>query len=89
MIRVKKIVLDVLKPHNPNVLEFSRSMAEIGSDYRVTTTVMEVDEKTETIEMIIQGEHIDFESLQTKIAELGASLHSIDGVEVLSEAEKQ
>ena len=81
MTQVKRVVLDILKPHQPNVLEFARVLAEQG-DYRVKSTVLEMDDKTETLQVEIDGEMIDFERIQQAISEFGASLHSIDEVEV-------
>ena len=88
MVLVKRIVLDVLKPHQPNGLEFAKAIAEHGADYRVTFTVQEVDEKTETVQIIIEGDDIDFDVITETIANLGGSLHSIDEVEVSSTTEK-
>jgi hypothetical protein len=79
---VKRIVLDVLKPHHPNVLEFSKAIAECGPDYRVTVTVAEVDERTESVLVSIQGKNIDLEAVIDAITGIGASVHSIDEVEV-------
>ena len=87
MVSVKRIVLDVLKPHQPNALEFSQAIANTGTNYWVHLTVLEVDESTETLQVEIQGTAIDFEAIQTTISGLGGSLHSIDEVEVLSEAD--
>ncbi|MES9868594.1 MAG: DUF211 domain-containing protein [Sedimenticola sp.] len=87
MIHVKRVVLDVLKPHQPNALEFSQAIAEVGPDYCVRLTVIEVDENTETLQMIVEGSDIDFEAIQTAINELGGSLHSIDEVEVQSSSD--
>jgi hypothetical protein len=87
MVSVKRIVLDVLKPHQPNALDFCRSIAETGGDYRVRLTVSEVDEHTETLAIAIEGSAIDFEAVQSVINSMGGSLHSIDEVEVLSEAD--
>ena len=87
MVLVKRIVLDVLKPHQPNGLEFAKSIAEHGVDYRVTFTVQEVDEKTETVQIIIEGDDINFDAITETIANLGGSLHSIDQVEVSSSME--
>lgn len=81
MVRVKRLVLDVLKPHHPNVLEFSRVLAEQGL-HRVKLTVVEMDDQTETLQVMIEGPDIDFERIQAAIEEFGASLHSIDEVEV-------
>ncbi|ATX79755.1 hypothetical protein Ga0123461_1339 [Mariprofundus aestuarium] len=82
---VKRVVLDVLKPHQPDALEFSKAIAEVGSDYHVTLTVVEVDKNTETLQVEIVGSAIDFEAVQAAIATLGGALHSIDEVEVQSE----
>lgn len=86
MVSVKKLVLDVLKPHQPNALEFAQTLAGVGSGYRVQIIVLEVDESTETLRVVIEGETLDFHALQAVIGKLGGSLHSIDEVEVLHEA---
>jgi len=87
MVSVKKIVLDVLKPHQPNALEFSQAIAETGVDYRVRLTVLEMDENTETLQIEVEGNAIDFEAIQSTISSLGGSLHSIDVVEVHNETD--
>ena len=81
MVQVKRLVLDVLKPHKPNALEFGRMVAAAG-DYRVRVTVLEMDENTETLRVEISGDDIDFQAVQTTLTEGGASLHSIDEVDV-------
>jgi hypothetical protein len=81
MIVVKRLVLDVLKPHLPNAVDFSKLLAEHGAE-RVALKVLEMDENTETVQVVVEGADIDFERLRTAIGELGASLHSIDEVEV-------
>ena len=81
---VKRLVLDVPKPHSPDSLEFCQRLAEQGPDYRVQLTALEVDENTVTTRIVVEGEDIDFERLRQTITELGASLHSIDEVEVVS-----
>ena len=82
MVRVKRMVLDVLKPHQPNALEFSQAIAEAGDDYHVHLIVLEVDKSTETIQIELEGAAIDFELVQDAITNMGGSLHSIDEVEV-------
>jgi len=84
MATIKRVVLDVLKPHHPNSLEFSRMIADVGNDYRVHVMVIEVDEKTETLQVIVEGEAVDFDAIQVAITSLGGSLHSIDEVNVHS-----
>jgi hypothetical protein len=84
---VKKLVLDVLKPHHPGGLEFAKAIAEQGKDYRVRFTVEGVDEKTETVMVVIEGEDIQFDAIEQAIESMGGSLHSVDEVEVLSAGE--
>lgn len=82
---VKRIVLDVLKPHQPTAIEFSQAIADVGTDYRICLNVIEMDENTETLQIEVQGNAIDFDAIQSAISSMGGSLHSIDEVEVHSE----
>ena len=84
MVRVKRLVLDVLKPHLPNLLDFATLLAEQGG-LCVKLKVVEMDEQTETLQVVLEGPAIDFEHVQATIADSGASLHSIDEVEAESE----
>lgn len=79
---IRKLVLDVLKPHQPNALVFATTLAEQGADYRVRLTVTEMDEKTESTVVLITGQDIKFDAIEEAIKRMGASLHSIDEVEV-------
>ena len=79
---IKRVVLDVLKPHQPNVLEFASAIADKHSGCRVKVTVTEVDEKTETTVISIESDDIPYEAIVDTITSLGASVHSIDEVEV-------
>lgn len=87
MIAVKKITLDVLKPHQPNALEFCKAIANAGHDYHVRIIVIEVDEKTESLQLEVSGSDIDFDVIQSAISDIGGSLHSIDEVEVQNESD--
>ena len=84
MVLVKRLVLDVLKPHTPNSLEFARALAEQGAGYHVKFTVVEVDENTETVVIVIEADDIQFDAIANTINQLGGSLHSIDEVEVVN-----
>ena len=87
MIFVKKLVLDVLKPHQPNALDFAKAITATGDDYWVRVTVLEVDEQTETLELEVRGSAVDFELIRQTVTEQGGSVHSID--EVVVENERQ
>lgn len=82
MAQIRRLVLDVLKPHHPNALTFAASLADLGTDYKVKLTVLEVDEKTETTTLVLEGRDIQFQMIIEAIEQMGASMHSIDEVEV-------
>ena len=84
MIYVKRIVLDVLKPHQPNGLEFTSAIAEQSPGARVKLTVIEVDEQTETVVIDIEGQDLHYNEIAEAISNMGGTVHSIDEVEVES-----
>ncbi|HID46135.1 MAG TPA: hypothetical protein EYP34_10310 [Chromatiaceae bacterium] len=87
MAQIKKLVLDVLKPHKPNALEFAVALADLSSQLKVRLTVAEVDEKTESTIVFIEGGDVDYEAIAERITRLGGSIHSIDEVEVIGTGE--
>jgi hypothetical protein len=81
MANVCRLRLDVLKPHKPNAYDFTLALSELDDTWKVVLEVLEIDQSTESICLEVTGSHIDFEKIETKINELGASVHSIDAVE--------
>ena len=81
MTRVRRLVLDVLKPHQPNIVELGKLLAAEG-ELRVSVSVLEVDARTETVQIEVLGDDIDFEGLREAVEGFGASLHSVDEIEV-------
>lgn len=88
MIQIKQVILDVLKPHQPDIIEFAKNLAATGEDHQVNIRVIEIDEKTETLEVIIDGSSIELETIAECISTMGASLHSVDGVNVVNLPER-
>ncbi len=82
---VSKIVLDVLKPHVPSLVEFSMELARIPGVSRVDAVLVEVDAETDSIKLTVEGRRIDYEKLESAVKRLGAAVHSIDQVVVESE----
>jgi uncharacterized protein len=75
---IKMLVIDVLAPHEPDVLVYAERISELDGADGVTVHVLEVDEKTKSVEMTIEGEDLSFEAIKKIIEELGGSIHSID-----------
>ena len=82
MNKTRKLVLDILKPHHPDALKFSSTLADLGTDYCVKLIVTEVDKNTESTIVTIEGADIHFDTIKEAVEQMGASVHSIDEVEV-------
>ena len=85
MVFIKRIVLDVLKPRHPNGLEFTSTIARKSPGTRIELTVTEVDERTETVVLVIEGDNLQYGTIAETISSMGGSVHSIDKVEVVTE----
>jgi len=77
---IKRLVLDVLKPHNPSIIDVSDRLADLKGISGVNCTLDEVDQETEYIKITIEGHAIDFEAVKATITGLGADIHSVDNV---------
>lgn len=82
MTKVTMLSLDVLKPHQPSKIIFATNLAEKITGSCVVLKLIEMDEKTETLQLQITAPTIDIHSIEHEISEMGASLHSIDEVRV-------
>jgi len=80
MTGIKRLVLDVLKPHQPTILEMAKSIAALKHVTGVNLSLIEVDTQTESIKITVEGVNIDFDELQRVIEDMGAVIHSIDEV---------
>ncbi|MDP7282131.1 MAG: DUF211 domain-containing protein [Candidatus Undinarchaeales archaeon] len=77
---IKIVVLDVLKPHNPSIVEFGKLVCRNSSVLSVNNSVYAVDTKTESIKMTLEGNDINFDAVKKIIANAGAAIHSVDRV---------
>lgn len=77
---IKRIVLDVLKPHNPSILEVADHLSDIEGISGVNISLEEVDAKTHSVKITIEGNNINYDQVQSILMESGAEVHSIDGV---------
>jgi hypothetical protein len=80
MTGIKRLVLDVLKPHKPSILDLAQSISKLAHITGVNCSIQEVDTETETIKITVEGTNIDFGELESVIEDMGAVIHSIDEV---------
>ena len=79
---IRRIVLDMLKPLDPSIVEFAQAIGRIRGIEGVNLVVYEMDRKTETVKVTIEGKNVDFEKVKKTIEEFGGVVHSIDQVAV-------
>jgi hypothetical protein len=77
---ITKLVLDVLKPHQPSIVEFAVALTKVKGVERVDSSVVEVDAETETIKVVVEGKDLEVEAIAEKIRDLGGVVHSVDAV---------
>lgn len=77
---IKRLVLDVLKPHVPNLVEIAALVGKIEGVVGVNVSLVEVDSHTESIKVTVEGDNLEFEKVKGALEACGASVHSIDQV---------
>lgn len=80
--KIKNLVLDVLKPHSPPLPEFASFLTELDGIEKVEITLVEMDEKTESLKVVLTGSDIEYEALKEHVGKQGAVVHSVDHVVV-------
>lgn len=55
---IRRLVLDVLKPHNPSVVELSEALSHLKCVEGVNVIIYEIDQQVENAKVIIAGSHV-------------------------------
>jgi hypothetical protein len=77
---IRRLILDVLKPHKPGVIEVSEALSNLEGVEGVNVIIYEIDQQVENAKIVIVGKSIDFEGIKKKLEEMGATIHSVDEV---------
>ena len=77
---IRRLVLDVLKPHKPSVVELSEVLSHLDGVEGVNIIIYEIDQQVENAKVIIAGNSISFEEIKKKLEEMGSTIHSVDEV---------
>jgi hypothetical protein len=73
-------VLDVLKPHQPTILDLAVKLGDLEGIDGTDLVLNEIDNKVENIKITVEGPEINFDEVAAVIQESGGSIHSIDKV---------
>ena len=83
--KIKELILDVLKPLSPSLPAFATFLAELPGVESVEVILVEKDNRTESLEVILKGRDISYDGLKEHMGKQGAVIHSVDKVSVQTE----
>jgi hypothetical protein len=78
--RIRRLVLDTLKPHAPSIIEMADRLSELEAISAVNISIYEMDRKVENAKITIEGDDISYSLVLEVIEEMGGVVHSIDEV---------
>ena len=89
--KIRRVVLDTLKPMTPTIIEMAKMLSLIEGVASVNISIVEIDLKVENAKITVEGENINYEKVEELIQDMGSSIHSIDevvaGKEIIDDAE--
>jgi len=80
MAPIKRFVVDILKPHDPPLADFTAHIADMGSVDGVTASLVELDREVQNVKLTVAGDDIDVDATEAEIEALGGTVHSVDQV---------
>jgi hypothetical protein len=82
---IRKLVLDVVKPHEPDIVEVADAISKLDGVKRVEVEVRDYDSNIERLKLIVEGDDLDEDDIMELIKYYGGNVASVDGVTVESE----
>jgi hypothetical protein len=76
--KIRRIVLDLLKPHDPSIIELSQRLASLPQADGVNISIYEVDRQVENAKITVEGSELDYATILEIIEDAGGTVHSID-----------
>jgi hypothetical protein len=77
---VRRLVLDVLKPHDPSILDLAQLLSELPGVEAVNISIYEIDRKVENAKITLEGTDILYDQVRQVIVDNGGAIHSLDEV---------
>ena len=77
---IRRIVLDVLKPHSPRLTDLALMLTRDERVNGLNISLKEVDQNTESITITVEGDDLRYDTIKDILEQAGAVIHSIDQV---------
>lgn len=80
MVKIRKLVLDVLKPHDPDITQLAIQLASLKGVDGANISVYEMDKEVENIKVTIEGPSLTMSEINDIIEKASGTVHSVDEV---------
>lgn len=80
MAPVRRLVVDVLKPHDPPLVEFASGLVDADGVERVDCSLVELDREVQNVAVTLAGPDVRFGAVEERVEALGGTVHSVDRV---------
>jgi hypothetical protein len=77
---LRRLVLDVLKPLDPSIVDLVQLLADLDGVDGVNISIYEIDRRVENAKITVEGHDLGYGRIVDIIEENGGSVHSIDEV---------
>lgn len=77
---LRRIILDVLKPHVPTIMDVANEISKIKSVEGVNIHTYNRETKVESVRITVEGRNLDFKKINKVLEKMGASIQSVDVV---------
>ena len=77
---LRRLVLDVLKPLDPSIVDLVQTIAGLHGVDGVNISIYEIDRRVENAKVTVEGHDLQYKNIISVIEENGGSVHSIDEV---------
>ena len=78
--RIRRLVLDTLKPHEPSIIQQADRLSELEGVSAVNISIYEIDHRVENAKITIEGRDLRYQEVANVIEENGGAIHSVDEV---------
>ena len=78
MSNIRRLVLDVLKPYEPSIIDLAQQLGRLEGIDGVNISIYEIDRKVENAKITVQGKDIIYDDVLRVIQDNGGAVHSID-----------
>jgi hypothetical protein len=77
---LRRLVIDVLKPLEPSIVQLVQMLADFEGVDGVNISIYEIDRRVENAKLTVEGYNVPYQEIIDLIEENGAAIHSIDEV---------